>query len=344
MEYGGFLEMVTLYVSHDDGILGRRGDALFYKKGRSGDGETVPIHIVDNIVILGKGSVSTPALHFIMENDIPLHFIDSAGRYKGSLTSGRGRGYSIRRLQLNAAFSEESVLRIARSIVAGKIANQLKTLLRVKSRHAEDPILSRACTDLKNFPSLVANCRNIESVRGHEGLSAAIYFSVFGRLLREPWIFQNRNRRPPRDPVNAMLSFGYTLLLSHVASAVVTSGLDPCVGFLHPEYRGRPSLALDLMEEFRSQVVDRLVLALVNQGVMKPENFSKIEDGGVYMETEARKLFMKYYAERLDVRVTDKRSGNTTTFRNHIFASAAAFAASLKTGSDYIPFKFFDHG
>jgi CRISPR-associated protein Cas1 len=197
---------------------------------------------------------------------------------------------------------------------------------------------------LKNFAALAANCRNIESARGHEGLSAAIYFFVFGRLLRGPWIFRDRNRRPPRDPVNAMLSFGYTLLLSHVTSAVITAGLDPCVGFLHPEYRGRPSLALDLMEEFRSQVVDRLVLALVNQGIMKPENFSKAEDGGVYMDTETIRLFMKYYAKRLDVQVTDERNGNTSTFRNHIFASAAAFAASLKAGSDYVSFKLFDHG
>jgi CRISPR-associated protein Cas1 len=192
---------------------------------------------------------------------------------------------------------------------------------------------------LKGLPALLGGCRNIESVRGVEGISAAVYFSVFERLLKAPWFFHGRNRRPPRDPVNAMLSFGYTLLLSHVTSAVITVGLDPCVGFLHPEYRGRPSMALDLMEEFRSQVVDRFVIAVANQGILSPENFTKTENDGVLMDTSARKIFMKHYLNRIDERVTNERNGNTTSFRNHIFASASAFVSSLRTGSDYIPFQ-----
>ena len=113
--------MPTLYVSHDDGILGQRGGALFYKKGRSGPGETIPIHIIDGVVVLGNGSVSTQALHFIMENNIPLHFIDSGGRYKGSLTSGRGRGYLVKKRQFDAAANDKTAAEIARSIVAGKL-------------------------------------------------------------------------------------------------------------------------------------------------------------------------------------------------------------------------------
>jgi CRISPR/Cas system-associated endonuclease Cas1 len=124
--------MPALYVSHNDGIPGLRGDALFYKKGRNGPGETIPIHIADCVVIPGKGSVSTPALHFIMENDIPLHFIDSGGRCKGRLTSGRGRGYLVKKRQFDAAANGRTAAAIARSIAAGKLRNQLATLPQIR--------------------------------------------------------------------------------------------------------------------------------------------------------------------------------------------------------------------
>jgi CRISPR-associated protein Cas1 len=185
----------------------------------------------------------------------------------------------------------------------------------------------------------LTGCDELDIIRGYEGSAAALYFSVFGRLLRNPWHFNGRNRRPPRDPINAMLSFGYTLLLSHVTSAAVTAGLDPCVGFLHPEYRGRPSMALDLMEEYRSQVIDRLVISIANQMILKPEHFSRTDDGGVFIDAEARKNFIRRFSGRLDEEVRDETTGEVSTFRNHIFTSAQRFAASLRTGTEYRPFK-----
>ncbi|MDR1580423.1 MAG: CRISPR-associated endonuclease Cas1 [Synergistaceae bacterium] len=332
--------MPTLYVSHEDGILGQRGDALFYKKGRNGPGETIPIHIVDGVVVMGKGSVSTPALHFIMENDIPLHFIDSSGRYMGSLTSGRGRGYLVKKRQFDAAANGKTVAAIARSIAAGKLGNQLATLRRgVVRGHLHDNALRSACAGIKALVAALTGCDDLETIRGYEGHAAALYFSVFGRLLKKPWYFNGRNRRPPRDPINAMLSFGYTLLLAHVTSATVTAGLDPCVGFLHPEYRGRPSMALDLMEEYRSQVIDRLIISIANQMLLKPENFSRVDNGGVFIDAEARKNFIRQFSKRLDEEVCNEITGEVSTFRNHIFASARRFAASLRTGTEYLPFK-----
>jgi CRISPR-associated protein Cas1 len=332
--------LVTLYISHDDGILGTRGDALIYKKDRKGRGESIPAHIVDDVAVIGMGAVTTPALHMMMENNIPVHFIDSRGRYKGSVTSGRGRGYGIRRLQMNAAADGPAASRIARSIVSGKLKNQIKTLMRARNRgRSGDAAIKDACVELKSIYGRLANCFDLDRIRGYEGASAAVYFSVFGRLLRSPWVFRGRNRRPPKDPINAMLSFGYTLLLGHVTTAAVIAGLDPCVGFLHPEYRGRPSLALDLMEEYRSQAVDRLVLSIANQMLMKPEDFTPSEDGGVLMDAASRKFFIKSCSERLSASVRDGRTGNSSTFRNHIAASAAALVSSLRTGSEYFPFQ-----
>jgi CRISPR-associated protein Cas1 len=336
--------MVTLYISHNDGMLGKRGEAFSYKRQRKTE-ETIPSHLIDDIVILGRGSVSTPALHMMMDNDIPVHFIDDKGRYKGSITSGRGKGYSIRRLQFNAAFDEEVTLRIALSIISSKLENQLKTLLRARNRkRSEDLVLKNACAEIKHIHNKLLNCSDIDSIRGYEGEAAAIYFSVFSRLLRSPWFFLGRNRRPPKDPINAMLSFGYTLLLSYVTSAVVIAGLDPCVGFIHPEYRGRPSMALDLMEVYRSQVVDRLVISIANQMLLKPENFAPAKDGGIFMDQEARKFFIQCFRNRLNTNVRNEQTGHISSFRNHIFASAAAFVSSLRTGKKYFPFQIDDHG
>jgi CRISPR-associated protein Cas1 len=337
--------LVTLYISHDDGILGTRGEALTYKKDRKGRGESIPAYVVDDVVVIGNGAVTTPALHMMMEKNIPVHFIDSGGRYKGSVTSGRGRGYGIRRLQMNAAADGPAAVRIARSIVSGKLKNQIKTLSRARNRgRLADAALKDACVELKFIYGELPGCSDVDRIRGYEGASAAVYFSVFDRLLRSPWVFRGRNRRPPKDPVNAMLSFGYTLLLGHVTTAAVIAGLDPCVGFLHPEYRGRPSLALDLMEEYRSQVIDRLVISIANQMLIKPENFTPADNGGVLMDAESRKFFIKACSDRLNSSVRDERTGNSSTFRNHIAASAAALVSSLRTGREYFPFQIDSHG
>jgi CRISPR-associated protein Cas1 len=336
--------MVTLYVSREDGMLGKRDKALCYKKERTGSGETFPTRLIDDVVILGNASISTPAIHLMLDNNIPLHFIDGKGQYKGSLTSGRGRGYVLRHLQMDAALDKDASLEIARSFVWGKLKNQLTTLRRALNRnHAGDAVL-RVCEDIKTMSKHLPYCKDIDAVRGIEGYAAAAYFSVFGHLLRDPWIFQGRNRRPPRDPINAMLSFGYTLLLSHVTSAVTIAGLDPCIGFLHPEYRGRPSMALDLMEEYRSQIVDRLVLSIANQMILKKDNFLPIEDGGVYMDSETRKIFLRCYLNRVNESTKNKITGQVLTYRNHIFASACYFVSSLRHREKYLPFEASDHG
>ena len=163
-----------------------------------------------------------------------------------------------------------------------------------------------------------------------EGAGAAAYFSVFGRTLRAPWSFASRTRRPSRDPVNALLSFGYTMLLSNVVGAICIVGLDLCVGFLHPEYRGRPALALDLMEEFRSPVVDRLVVGMLNQRLLSPEQFKDLEDGGVLMDRTARKVFLRHFLRRLNVKATDENTGRIASFRDHIMLQAQFFLRALK--------------
>lgn len=330
--------MVTLYLSHDNGMLGKKAQSLFYCPARGAAAESVPIHLVDDVVVLGRGSVSTPALHLLMDENVPVHFIDGSGQYKGSLTSGRGRGYAIRRLQFEAAFDGKRALEIGRYIVAGKLMNQRKTLLRVRNRRLKGDIaIAEVCENLSFLAVQALDCMNIDELRGLEGIGAAAYFSVFGKTLLAPWTFRTRTRRPPKDPVNALLSFGYTLLLSHVVSAVSIAGLDPCVGFLHPEYRGRPALALDLMEEFRSPVVDRLIIGILNQAIMNTAHFSHTECGGIHMSKEAKGIFLRQYRKRLDTSVRNELTEQTATFRTHIALQAGAFLSALREGTAYRP-------
>ncbi len=330
--------MVTLYVSHESGMLGKNAQSLYYRPSRSGKAENIPAHLIDEVLILGRGSISTPAMHLLMEKNIPVHFIDGSGHYKGSLTSGRGRGYAAKRLQFEAACSEVRSLHIVRSIVSGKLLSQRKTLIRYRNRNFQgDKELHGICEELSYTALKAQKCNNIEKLRGLEGIGAAAYFSVFGKVLKEPWFFSVRSRRPPLDPVNALLSFGYTLLLSHVTSALCISGLDPCVGFLHPEYRGRPSLALDLMEEFRSPVVDRLVVAMLNQGRLRPEQFSVKDDGGVCMREDARKIFIQEYSKRLDNNAVNEVNGQSSSFRKHILNQSQAFLKALRDDENYSP-------
>lgn len=330
--------MVTLYLTHEDGMLGRRNEALYFRRSRSEKAETIPAPMLNQVVVLGRGSVSTPALHLLMEKNIPVHFVDGRGQYKGSLTSGRGRGYAAKRLQFEAASSPEATLRFARSVVAGKILSQQKTLIRFRNRHAPgDRNLVLVCKELVEGARRARSCVDIEMLRGMEGAGAAMYFSVFGKMLRSPWSFVSRTRRPPRDPVNALLSFGYTMLLSNVVGVVCVAGLDPCVGFLHPEYRGRPALALDLMEEFRSPVVDRLVVAVLNQKLLRLHQFKRSEEGGVLMDVTARKVFLQNFLRRLDAKVTNENTGQNASFREHIMMQAQAFLSALKSGGEYVP-------
>lgn len=330
--------MVTLYVSTSSGFLGRRGEALVFSR-RGGDKTVIPSVEVEDVVVVGNGTVSTAALQLLMERQVPVHYLSTGGRYLGGSLSARGGASSLRRAQYRAAEEVEPGLRIARGVVTGKLLNQRALLRRFVYRHeGETDEISTVIRELEKISRWAAVSTDMEQLRGIEGHGAALYFSVFGRMLRPPWRFTGRNRRPPRDPVNALLSFGYTLLLVHATTAAALSGLDPCVGFLHPEHRGRPSVALDLMEPFRPVVVDRLLLALINQGMFSPEDFSSGgDDGGVRMAVEARRRYVVAFEQRLTTRSTTPE-GQGGTYLLHLRYAARRMAQALVEETPYMPF------
>jgi CRISPR-associated protein Cas1 len=297
----------------------------------------IPLGQVEDVVVLGQGNVTTQALHALMDADVPVHYVDSGGRYKGSLTSGRGRGYAVRRLQYAAADDPNTCIALGQTFIAGKLLGERRTLLYYFYRRKLSS-LRETCVALERLTKAALNQKDIEGLRGTEGSGAAGYFSALSEVFQKPWSFRERNRRPPRDPVNALLSFGYTLLLGSMTTAVILAGLDPCVGFVHPEYRGRPSLSLDMMEEFRSPVVDRMVVSSCNQSLFKLEDFERIESGGIVMNASARKTLLEVYDNRLRTTVKNDSTGEHATYETHIRSQAVRLVQRLRGQAEYLPF------
>lgn len=319
-------------------MLGRKGNALTWGE-RKGPKNTYPSSSVDDVVVLGNGTVSTQAIRLLLENDVPLHYVSGSGKYLGSLTTAATKkGKMLRKKQEEAAGSQEKCIPLARGVVVGKILNQRKNLIRATYRNRKTKAITESISRLEFNAKLAGSETDIDALRGIEGVSAAAYFYSFEDLLAPGWTFRGRNRRPPKDPVNAMLSFTYTLLLNTVVSAVLANQLDPCIGFLHGEYRGRPSVALDLMEEFRPSISDRVVIALINQGMISQNDFESDGDGGIKMKPGARRVLVEAYSARLSTSCGGEDQRKPLTYRERIYSQARAMSEAIWLGHDYLPF------
>jgi CRISP-associated protein Cas1 len=291
--------MGTVYVSQDDSFIGKTDERLYvrYEKKTILD---VPLIKVDGVVVLGRSTVSPAALIELLERKIPLTFLTGTGRYLGSLEPPLTKNIFVRSAQWNAARQEpERAVHVVRGFVRGKLKNYRNALLRA-NREGTRSDFSGAIEKLGRAIDPIERTDKIDSLRGLEGAGSAAYFGGFGQLIRaDGFGFETRNRRPPLDPVNALLSFGYALLLHDVQSAVNIVGFDPYLGYLHTERYGRPSLALDLMEEFRPLVVDSMVLTAINRRVLVVEDFvSEPISGAVSLTPEGRKKFLRAYEQR----------------------------------------------
>jgi CRISPR-associated protein Cas1 len=269
------------------------------------DGEPrirVPIHGLSSVVCFGHTLVSPDAMGSAAASGVQMSFFSQTGRFVARV-EGVGRGsLSLRRAQLRATDDEAATHEIARSIVLGKIANSRQLLLR-RAREADDPERSaKLAASADHLARLVPSLRAAETcdqIRGYEGDAAAHYFGAFSACISaKGFTFERRSRRPPRDRVNALLSFAYAILLNDCVAALAGIGLDPDAGFLHRDRPGRPSLGLDLMEELRSPFADRLVLAMLNRGQLRPAHFTVEATGGVSLKDGARRDFLASYQTR----------------------------------------------
>ena len=257
----------------------------------------LPVHSIKSIFCFGNVMVSPFLLGFCAEKNIGLAFFTEYGRFLARMQGKQSGNVLLRRAQYK--LSEKAPLPIARNIIAAKIVNSRAVLQRQVRNYESRPELLRSITRLKHSLEQARNCREIESLRGIEGEAASVYFSVFNQLLRNPdFKFEGRNRRPPKDPVNAMMSFLYSVFGQDVSAALQGVGLDPQVGFLHVDRPGRDSLAQDLLEEFRASCVDRLVLSLVNRKQVSLKGFTTESSGAVNMDDDTRKALLVAYQEK----------------------------------------------
>jgi len=293
----------TLYVTSQGAYLSKEGETVLVKVDNHIK-LRLPIHTLEGIVCLGNILCSPGLLHLCADRNVTVSFLSSYGKFLARVTGPVSGNVLLRREQFRWADDDGKKIPIARAIVLAKIFNTRKILERAGRDHptgtCNEELLSRSKM-MARILRHVESVDGVDQLRGKEGEAARVYFSVFNYLIttqKEDFTFYERNRRPPLDSVNALLSFIYTILLHDCISALESAGLDPAVGFFHVDRPGRPGLALDIMEELRPILADRLVLSLINRQQVKKKGFRKTESGGVIMDEETRKTVLMAYQKR----------------------------------------------
>jgi len=293
----------TLYVLSTDAYLGKDGENVVVRV-QDEEKFRIPVHNLEGIVAFGYTGVSPALMHLCAEHRVAISFLSPGGRFLGRVVFPTSGNVLLRKRQYAAYDSESHSLGIAKNLVVGKIANSRAVLRRFLRDHGQDGDKSEvedATASLTRHLESAAQSRSLDGLRGTEGEAARAYYGVFNHLILEPTgslEFRGRSRRPPRDPVNALLSFLYTLLTHDCVAALETVGLDPQVGFLHRVRPGRSSLALDLMEELRPYLADRLALTLINNRQVTAKEFIQKESGGVLLSEQGRRLVIDAWQRR----------------------------------------------
>ncbi len=341
---------MILYIT-DQGIkAGREGARLVLyriKKGKEESYYEVRFDELEQIFVFGRTNFTAPAVQGLLRHNIDVHFLTISGTYLGRLAPPRGKNIDLRLAQFRCFDNDRCRCALAKAFVYGKIYNQ-RQFLRRQNRKFKDNELGQVILQLRQKQKELNQASNVDVLRGVEGQSAYLYFSVFGKLFQvEGLIFPGRIRRPPPDPINALLSLGYTLLCSRMLSLVETSGLDPYLGYLHsPEY-GRPSLVLDLIEEWRPIIVDSLVVRLFNWGTIRPTDFVQ-EDlneeeeeivGGLKLTPDGLRKFLHHFSQRLNEEATYPPLGKRFRYRDIMQHQVWHLARVLqRKEKEYIPY------
>lgn len=342
--------MATLYLTEQGSKLVKDHRRLVVEK----DGEIVfevPAFKVERVLIFGNVAITTPAMSFLLENGIDTAFLTIHGRLKGRLMPLESKNVVLRMRQFERAKDQAFALKLAKQILEGKFKNAKRVIQRYSRNHPEEGDFTATLDELDRLIGAIPRKETLNALMGLEGQASAAYFQAYGKMFRTEMEFTTRSRRPPRDPPNALLSLGYTLLANEAIGILSGVGFDPYVGFYHGIHYGRPSLALDLVEEFRHAIVDRLILTLLNKQILKAQDFqAAAEEGegegdpkaglpqGVYLTAEGRKTFFTHYEERMQEVFGHPKTGERVTFRKLLFHQAQALAKVVMEDMVYEPF------
>lgn len=335
-------EMTTLYLVQQGMTVKREQDQVVLNSPKEAE-LRVPLRQIDQILVFGNVQLTTPVISACLEAEIPIVFLTQMGEYKGHLWSAEATNLTIQTAQFARSQEESFRLAIARSIVQAKLWNSKQFLLKL-NRKRQLPGVVAAIKGLAQAIEAVEqpeNSQTLDQIRGYEGSGAARYFSALSQLIVHPdFTFSQRVFYPPTDPVNSLLSFGYTLLLNNVFSLLLAEGLNPYLGNLHGAERQKAYLAFDLMEEFRSPIVDTLVIKLINQKVLQPTDFSwATEEGGIYLVEPARRLFLKHFEERISSATSHPDVQGQISYRRVIQLQVKRYVKAVLGNNGYQGFR-----
>lgn len=293
----------TVFINDPDRYLSLEGENLIISE-KGEEIARVPFHNIERIISCGHSGASPALMGKCVEDGIELVFLNRNGKFLARVEGQVSKNVLLRRQQYRFADDAKKSLDISKNIISAKIFNSRWVLERTVREHAAriDTVKFKKKSEiLKENIKKAQNCMDIDCLRGIEGETASVYFSAFDDMIlqqKEDFYFKSRNKRPPTDNVNALLSFTYSIATGICASALEAAGLDPYVGFMHTDRPGRRSLALDLLEEFRAVLCDRFVLALINTKILNNDDFVKAENGAVYLSEEARRKFFSAWHKK----------------------------------------------
>lgn len=292
----------TLYITSSNAFIRKEGDTFVVEIDNKKTFQA-PVFTIQNIVCFGYKPVTPSLMAYCSENGISISYLSSTGKFLARVYGAQTGNVMLRTKQYQISDSEEESLKISKNIVVAKIKNSRNLILRHIRNHG-------GTQNMKDCSILMARSMNnaeiassLDELRGYEGESASIYFSCFNDLIvsqKDDFVFKIRTRRPPLDKVNALLSFLYVIVTNDIRSALEVVGIDPQVGFLHSKRSGRPSLALDIVEEFRSYIAERLVLTLINRKQISKSDFEKRETGEIRIKDKGRREILMAYQRRKD--------------------------------------------
>lgn len=332
----------TVYVREQGAVVRKRGERLVVTKGFD-ELMDLPLLHVRQLAVVGNVQLTTQAVAMLLQSDVDVVFFSQHFKFRGRLVSTGSKFARLRHAQLTTMSDETKALAIARQVVLGKLTNQrvvLQRQLGARGRDKAGQALAEGVSGIAAMREGAAQTESLDSLRGYEGKAGAYYFAGLKALLHPGWGFEGRAYYPPPDPINAVLSLGYSLLLKDMVAAVQLVGLDPYLGFFHTIEYARPSLALDVMEEFRPILVDTLILDLVNRGRLTPADFVKTgrKERPVEMSNGGVSLLLQAYEERLQDQVRHPASGDQVSYRRCLELQVRQVARIvLDKAGDYAP-------
>lgn len=326
--------MSVLYLTEQGSVVRKTGDRLIIEKGGRVLAEIQCLKL-ETILVYGNVQITTQALAELLDHGIELALLSRSGKLRGQLTPPKAKNVPLRLRQYDLSRQPDFCLTLAREIVRAKIENGVAALRRFRLNHSD---FSTAEADaMESALERVAAMGSLDELRGLEGHAAARYFAALGRMVPASLGFDGRNRRPPRDPLNALLSFGYVLVGNELQSLLDAMGFDPYLGFYHQLDYGRPSLALDLLEELRPALVDRLSTALLNLGTLAADDFTSTPERGCFLQPAGLKRYFAAYEKELTTPV--RLAEGELSFREVCRRQAERLARALVDGEPYQGFR-----